>query len=138
VGVVQGLADVLVELQGAPDPERISEFCFESENDCQNIQGESVRQFAEEGWVTIDFPRTDVRTAELSATEGDRRIEEAAFVVILVTTGPEDFSNTRVVDASGDEVFSFDARGDGGRGQWLLARNDDGAWRVLGIQGLPE
>lgn len=137
VAIVQGLSDVLVELQGDPDPERVTEFCLDSENDCQNIQGEAIRQFASEGWVTLNFPRTEVLAAELSATEGDRPISEAAFVVILVSTGPEDFSETRVVDPSGETVFEIDGDGGGGRGQWLLARNDEGAWRVVGIQGLP-
>ena len=137
VAIVQGLSDVLVELQGAPDPDRVTEFCFDSANDCQNVQGEAIRQFASEGWVTLNFPRTEVLSAELSATEGDRPVAEASFVVILVTTGPEDFSDTRVVDSSGDLVFEFESGGDGGRGQWLLARDEGGPWRVVGIQGLP-
>ena len=138
VAIVQGLLDVLVELQGAPDAARVTEFCFDAENDCQNIQGEAIRQYDEEGWRTLDFPSEVVLSAELSATQGDQPLDEAGFVVVLVTTGPQDFSNTRVVDSSGELVFTMNADGDGGRGQWLLARNDAGAWRVISIQGLPQ
>lgn len=136
VAIVQGLSDVLVELQGDPDPERVTEFCFDSENDCQNIQGEAIRQFASEGWVTLDFPRSTILSAELNLTAEDLPPSEAPFVVILVDKGAADFSSARVVDAAGDIVFEINSDGAGGRSNWVLSRNDDGLWRVVSIQSL--
>lgn len=136
VAIVQGLSDVLVELQGDPDPERVTEFCLDSENDCQNIQGEAIRQFASEGWVTLNFPRSSILSAELNLTAEDLPPSEAPFVVVLVSKGPADFSDTRVVDAEGEVVFEITSDGAGGRSNWMLARSAEGTWRVVSIHPL--
>lgn len=136
VAIVQELSDVLVELQGAPDPTRVTEFCFDSENDCQNVQGEAIRQFAAEGWRAIDFPRSQILSAELNSTADDLPPSEAPFVVILVDKGAADFSAARVVDADGELVFEITSDGAGGRSNWILSRNASQRWRVVSIQSL--
>ncbi len=134
--IIERLLLVFEELQAEPQADRVDEFCAAGENECQNVQGEAVRQFDEEGWRAIDYPTTSVIDATLSATANDEPVESAAFVVVSVTTEIPDFGDARVVDESGDLVFKIESSGGSGRANWLLARDHDGAWRVLSIVGL--
>ena len=134
--IIQGLLLVFEELQADPRADRVDEFCAAGENDCQNVQGEAVRQFDEERWRAIGYPATTVIDATLSATANDDPVESAAFVVVSVTTAIPDFGDARVVDESGDLVFKIESSGGSGRANWLLAQDEGGAWRVLSIAGL--
>ena len=134
--IIQRLVLVFEELQRRPDAERVEEFCAGGENECQDVQGEAIRQFAAEGWHAVDYPATPVVSATLSATADDAPVESAAFVIVLVSTEIPSFEAARVVDDSGELVFDIKSSGGSGQANWLLTRSDDGAWRVLSIVGL--
>jgi hypothetical protein len=138
LAIVQGLSDALNRLQQSPSVEGVDDFCAVGENDCRDTQGQTILQFVSEGWRAIDLPAPVILAAELSATESDLPLADAAFVVISVTTAAMSFGDARVVDSAGELVFEIVAEGEenGGRANWLLARGEDANWQVLAIRTL--
>ena len=139
LAIVQGLSAVLDELQAEPDANRIDEFCASRDPridgagfGCHDVQGAAIRQYDEAGWRTIDFPQSVVTLAERKNPEGG----EASLVQLLVDEAPQDFSATHVVDESGDVVFPLRTDEGKQRAFWLLDLDDDGRWRVVGIDSI--
>ena len=129
--ITQGLLSTLNDLRANPDLGRIGEYCVAGENSCQSLHGTEVQRLVEENWRVVGLDNPVVTRAEVIEVATDLP-DAARWHQVRVTTEPQDLSEARIVDSSGETVFQLTRDEDAPpeRLDLVLLNTPDG-WRVL-------